>query len=378
MWFDPTTLFAGLIASLTVGGLVLLWSWYEDQSELILARGGCGFLLSGLGAAVFAARDDIPHELAQTFGPALVMLGLGLTWAGARAFNRSQAPGTVIGLGAVLWIGFTFIPPLFDSTHLRTAVACAILATYLLLAAQEIRSGAPLRGRTPLALLLLFHALVVMLRIPLSLGFLPPGTVPVQTQWLGAIVLEGMVFVQICVVLLIALTKERLEERLRQMAETDPLTGLCNRRALFERGSGALAACARMHRPAAVAIFDLDEFKAVNDTFGHAAGDAVLQAFGHAADECLRAGDVIGRIGGEEFALVLPDRDATAAKEVAQRVMERFHQRAAQVHGIACTTSGGLAVALNGSGSIESLLGAADQALYDAKREGSNTLRLAQ
>ncbi len=377
MWFDPTTLFAGLIASLTVSGLVLLWSWYEDQSELILARGGSGFLLAGLGAAVFAARDDIPHELGQMVGPGMVMLGIGITWAGARAFNRRPAPLWVIGLGTVLWIGFTLTPPLFESTHVRTAVGCAIIASYLLLAALEIRSGAPLRGRTPLAVLLMLHALFVMLRVPLSLGFVPPGVVPVQTQWLGAIVLEGMVFVQICAVLLIALTKERLEERLRAMAETDPLTGLCNRRALFERGSGALAACARTRKPAAVALFDLDEFKAVNDTFGHAAGDAVLQAFAHAAEECLWAGDIVGRIGGEEFALVLPGRDASAATAVAQQIMEQFHHLAAQGHGIACTASGGLAVALDGTGSIEALLGAADQALYDAKREGPNTLRLA-
>lgn len=379
MWFDPTTLFAGLIASITVGGAMLLWSWYEDQSELVLAWSGAGFLLAGIGVAALGARDEISPHLSQTLGPAVVLLGLGCTWAGARAFSGRSTPVLAVAVGMILWIALSFFPPIFAAANRRAACGSALIAVFLLLAARELLRGPPLRGRKPLATLLVVHAVAVAARIPLALEFIPAGTLPLQTKWLGVMVLEGMAFAQISAVLLITLTKERLETRLRQMAETDPLTGLCNRRALFEHGTAALAACSRAQTTAAVLIFDLDEFKEVNDTFGHAVGDAVLQAFGTAAVECLAKGDVVGRIGGEEFALVLPGRDQPAASAIARRLMARFKQLASQVegHAISCTASGGLAMSGNGRESIDTLLCAADAALYDAKREGINTLRLA-
>ena len=379
MWFDPTTLFAGLIASIAVGGLLLLWSWYEDRTELILAWGGSGFLLAGLGIIFIGARDEISLTLSQTCGPMLVLLGLGSTWAGARAFNGRTTPMMSIALGAILWLGLSFFPPIFDVGNRRAACASALIATYIVLSALELLRGEPLRGRKPLATMLFVHAAAVTLRIPLALGFLPPDAWPQQTKWLGIMVMEGMVFAQICTVLLITLTKERLETRLRQMAETDPLTSLCNRRAFFERGTAALETCVRAKASAAVLIFDLDEFKEVNDTFGHAVGDAVLQAFGAAALQCVAAGDVVGRIGGEEFALVLPHRDLPTASAVAQQIMARFKHLAAQVegHAITCSASGGLAMSRDGHNTIDILLAAADAALYDAKREGLNVLRLA-
>ncbi len=379
MWFDPTTLFAGLIATIAVAGMVLLWSWYEDQSERILAWGGAGFLLAAFGVAAVGARDDVPVFVAQVLGPAVVLLGLGCTFAGARTFNGRSTPIVVIGLGAGVWIALSFFPAIFEPGNRRAALVSGLIALYLFACALEILRGPPLRGRKPLAALIVVHAIVVAARIPLALEFIQPGALPLQTKWLGLIVLEGMACAQICAVLLLNLTKERLETRLRQMAETDPLTGLCNRRALFERGTTALAACSRTQTPVAVLIFDLDEFKEVNDTFGHAVGDAVLQAFGAAAVECLAKGDVVGRIGGEEFALVLPGRDQPAASAIARRVMARFKQLASQVegHAITCTASGGLAMSGKGRDSIDTLLCAADAALYDAKREGINILRLA-
>lgn len=376
MWFEPTTVFAALITTIVIGGVVLLWSWYEDRSELVLAWGGVGFLLAAAGAATIGAREDMPPSLSQTIGPALVMLGIGSTWAGARAFNGRSTSLGLVALGALVWV---CLPAGFEDARIRAACAFAVISTYLMLGALEVLGGKPLRGRKPLGVLLLVHALASALRIPLSLGFVPPDVLPVHTKWFGLFFLEGMAFCQACAVLLISLTKERLEARLRQMADTDPLTGLCNRRAFFERGSAVLSACARLKKPAAVLIFDLDEFKEVNDTFGHAMGDEVLKAFSAAATGCVRAKDVVGRIGGEEFALVLPEQDQRTASAVAHQIMARFKDLAAQVegHAITCTASGGLAFTPEGVGSIEALLGAADTALYAAKREGINVLRLA-
>ncbi len=379
MWFDPATLFVALIASLSVAGFVLLWSWYEDQSEKVLAWSGVAFLFGALGAVFFIARAVLPLSLCLTVGPALVMTGGACAWTGARAFNRRLTLRPALIAGPLVWLLFSLLPLFWSSASLRTAVVSAIIAAYLLLAAREFRRGEPLRGRIPLAILTLAHGLVVAVRIPLVLIFEPSGMLPLQSSWLDVIVLEGMIFAQVSAVLIIALTKERLEARLREAAEIDPLTGICNRRALLARGSAALAMCARVQRPAAVAIFDLDAFKAVNDTFGHAVGDAVLQAFAAAADGCLKPGDVFGRIGGEEFAVVMPGQDAAAATAVAYRMMERFRQLSTEVHGLGihCTASGGMAVAPAGDGAIAALLGAADQALYAAKRQGPNMLQLA-
>ena len=152
-----------------------------------------------------------------------------------------------------------------------------------------------------------------------------------------------------------------LLDRLERLAARDPLTGLANRRTWDERLERALADAGRHGRPLAVAVLDLDHFKAVNDAHGHAHGDRVLHDAAGAWEAELRPADVLARIGGEEFAVLLPECSLDAAVAVVERV------RAATPHGQTC--SAGVA-AWDGAEAAPVLVDRADRLLYEAKRQG--------
>jgi diguanylate cyclase (GGDEF)-like protein len=169
------------------------------------------------------------------------------------------------------------------------------------------------------------------------------------------------------------------ESRIREMAMTDDLTGLRNRRHILQRLREELARASRNGRALTVAIFDVDHFKRVNDEHGHDAGDEVLRAVGAMATRALRSSDLIARYGGEEFLLVLPETAGPGAAVIAERV--RAGVEAMRVdHGgeaLAVTISFGLAIfdptAPKGE-SGETLIKRADAALYRAKAGGRNQL----
>ncbi|MGU3494391.1 GGDEF domain-containing protein [Xanthobacteraceae bacterium A53D] len=379
MGLDHSTMFSALIVTMLVSGASLLWSWSRDRSETMLAWCGGGLLLTSFGIALFSAKISISPGLHYRLGPAALILGLSAVWAGARAFNRSSIPWLTMGLLPAGWLLFSLSPDFDTHLALRSIMGSLFIATPLLLAGAEFRRGEPLAGRMPLAILCGVHGVFVLLRVPVILELVPDGMAPMQSQWMGVALIEPMVMVQMTAILLIALTKERLEMRLRLAAQTDALTGLYNRRAFFEMGAARMAACAKAGKPVAVVIFDLDGFKAVNDTYGHATGDAVLRAFAAAVNQDTPGKAVAARIGGEEFALILPCCAADQAILLCERLMARFTRQALLANGMGlhCTTSGGIAVSADGSGTVEELLGQADHALYAAKREGENILRLA-
>ncbi len=122
----------------------------------------------------------------------------------------------------------------------------------------------------------------------------------------------------------VAMSKERAELEQRRAAETDPLTGIPNRRAFFDRGDPLLARFVVERRSAVLLLFDLDRFKAINDTAGHQGGDQVLQSFCDLVGASLGANDLFGRLGGEEFAYVMADVSMTQALQTAERLRTEF------------------------------------------------------
>lgn len=170
-----------------------------------------------------------------------------------------------------------------------------------------------------------------------------------------------------------------LHKQLQEQAVHDPLTGLYNRRYLDEVLERELARAVREGYPVSVAMIDLDHFKAVNDTYGHKAGDRVLQALGRLLHEQAREGDVPCRFGGEEFVLVLPRMAGDNARRRAEQWREAFAAQATR-HGeieIHCTMSVGLATYPGDATSVEGLLAGADRALYRAKAGGRNRVEAA-
>ena len=172
----------------------------------------------------------------------------------------------------------------------------------------------------------------------------------------------------------------RLTEQLRQQAQTDFLTGLANRRHFLALAQRELDRRKRYPQPLALAMLDLDHFKLVNDTHGHDTGDLVLQAFAETCRRLLRATDVVGRLGGEEFAILFPQTDAAQALEVGERLRAEIAAGGvARPQGlpIRYTVSLGIAAARDDDANIDMLLNRADAALYRAKADGRNCSRLA-
>ena len=175
----------------------------------------------------------------------------------------------------------------------------------------------------------------------------------------------------------LAISNARLYEQMVALSITDPLTGVFNRRHLFDHLDMELRRAERYGDAVSVAMIDIDHFKRLNDTWGHAAGDRVLQAVAAALRRCVRRVDTVARFGGEEFCVILPRQGRTEAFEVAEKLRVALqslelpaHAANAEMPGI--TASIGVATFPGDAGEASLLLDAADSALYASKRGGRN------
>ncbi len=170
-----------------------------------------------------------------------------------------------------------------------------------------------------------------------------------------------------------------LQAELERQATTDPLTGLVNRREFSRRFALDLARTQRDASPLSLVLIDLDHFKRINDQYGHAAGDAVLRTLAQLSHGCFRSIDTVGRLGGEEFAVLLPSADLHCAAQAARRLAQRLAETPVE-HDGQCIVAGmtaGVAQRLPGEDSLESLLQRADLALYAGKQAGRARTMLA-
>jgi diguanylate cyclase (GGDEF)-like protein len=171
---------------------------------------------------------------------------------------------------------------------------------------------------------------------------------------------------------------KRMEQELRYLAATDALTGLANRRHFLDQMRLALARHHRHETPTALLMLDLDWFKRVNDQYGHAVGDEVLRNFADVVQASLRNIDLLGRLGGEEFSILLPDTDATGAYEFAERVRQRAASQPVQTLAgeVTVTLSIGATSFVPQDKNTDVILARADRALYRAKENGRNRVEL--
>lgn len=191
----------------------------------------------------------------------------------------------------------------------------------------------------------------------------------------------------------VAITQEEMQQRIEEAtrelqiqkldaereARIDPLTSLNNRRAFFEYAERDVLRAVRYDFPVALIMLDLDHFKAINDGYGHPVGDRVLVALAEALRQSMREVDVVGRLGGEEFAILMPDTTAEAAIQAAERIRKAIEELELDVDGqrIAVTASFGVAVfEKTGDDTIHDLFTRADRALYRAKQSGRNRVEV--
>jgi diguanylate cyclase (GGDEF)-like protein len=174
--------------------------------------------------------------------------------------------------------------------------------------------------------------------------------------------------------------QKTLEDELRQLAVTDPLTGLANRRHFIERAEEEILRYRRLDGAACLLMADLDNFKKINDDHGHGVGDDVIRRFAAVARTVFRDIDVIGRLGGEEFAILMPETDGAGAAQGAERLrraIEGEHLALPDGRTLSFTVSIGVAALTSGDADVTQLMGHADAALYKAKRQGRNRVEIA-
>lgn len=177
--------------------------------------------------------------------------------------------------------------------------------------------------------------------------------------------------------LAIAVERARLFKRVQQLAITDDLTGLYNRRHFFNLGEMEFARALRYQHPLGVVMLDVDHFKEINDTYGHAVGDAVLKGIAQRLKDSCRGVDILARYGGEEFSLLLPETSLSAALETAERLRSCIADQPieAKDESLSATISLGVAALSKDTPDLSSLINRADQALLEAKSAGRNCVR---
>jgi len=370
MVLDSATLFTVATGITGLLGIFLLVLWLQERSVRALAWWGVAYLMGASAVTLWGARGWITFvtpELAN----ALLFLACGMVWSGARLFQgREVLPGALFA-GAATWLLAMQLAVFAESASARVVVASLVIAVYAFLTAFELRRERrrELRARWLSIAIPLLHSAVFL--APVALILFVPAKATVDGLF-ALFAFETVIYVVGTAFIVVVMAKERVVLVHKTAAMTDPLTGLFNRRAFLEAAERLIARRAREAQPVSVLLFDLDHFKSINDRFGHAVGDDAIKLFALTASANTRASDVIGRLGGEEFAAILPS-GATDAAHVAERLRTAFEHAGVEISGqrIGATVSIGIATAVSPV-AIDPLLARADNALYRAKANGRN------
>lgn len=379
MSLDLQTSISLAVFTLAVAGCLLLLSWLHQRGNQALAQWGIAFFLAAIGIALIGARGRIPDVWSIAAANALIAAAYGIMWKGVRAFEGRSSRPALVYAGAVVWLLACAIPAFFATGFARSLLITAIGMAYSLIAAYELwrGRGERLTSRWPLIVILVVHAATLPLRIPLFASL--NGGTPADPTLLGAVVFETLLFCICGVYLLGSLSKERVALQHEHTSLLDPLTGVANRRAFLSQGSRLIERTDTAGQPAALLLFDLDRFKAVNDRYGHAVGDDVLVAFCRVATASIRRNDLFARLGGEEFGCLLPGTPGTAALAIAEQIRAGFAaiEHASGETRFTATVSVGIAGTERRNIKLATLMVAADRALYRAKQDGRNRVAAA-
>jgi diguanylate cyclase (GGDEF)-like protein len=326
------------------------------------------------GSACFLL-DRTPHQVwANPLGNVLLVHGGVAVWAGARSL-RTVPPSKWAFTGIPL---ATLVASVLDSPATNTwsggPVFLAAMSLTVGLASRELWRLEPgySRVRIPMAVAAGGLSAFYFLR---WVAFLVEGqNGPTFVTVFGSAVTTLITMVLLVVVSfsMAALSSEQQTRALRVVASRDDLTGLLNRKAFLDLATEQLADRATTRGSGTLILADLDHFKSVNDTYGHAAGDVALQSFAESCTATVRSTDLVGRYGGEEFVLFLPGTNAERAENIAEEISRRL-AAAPTVNGMEMpTVSYGISTYDAGTTDVDGLIAAADAALYTAKSLGRN------
>jgi diguanylate cyclase (GGDEF)-like protein len=383
MSLDISTLY--LVATMMAAMLGAMLMFFGGQENIpALKWWGTAYLLGAASVALWTLAESMLGG--NAFGGMLSLalnsvgfLACGMVWNASRVFHgRSPTmPGLV--LGAIAWIAtVVMLEP--QASALRMTIGAGIVAVYAALTASELwtERRRMLQKRWPAIVVPVLHGVVLMLPILLG-GFLQPKDAEFGSSiWVTIFSIELVLYSVGTVFVIFMLVSERAVTAHKTAASMDPLTGMFNRRGFSEATSRVIEREANAGRPVTVLIFDIDHFKSINDRFGHPAGDEILKLFSTIVTNALRISDLSGRIGGEEFAALLPC-PLEEGVLAAERVREAFEASGIVVDDGPVDTTVSIGVSGGPAGTeLEVLLAAADTALYQAKRGGRNRVEAAE
>jgi diguanylate cyclase (GGDEF)-like protein len=376
---DVGTLFVIAIWVTSLLGLFLVFAWIQERIPA-LGWWGIAYLIGGFSGAVWrfggAGNALLPSGIANI----LLFVAVGMIWTAARLFHGRRVLWGPMCLGALLWLVAWSFPAFAQSAGSRVLLSSAIIAVYTFLIAAELwrERRKTLIRRWPALFVPMLHGAIFLFPVAVAtLGHGRSGMREVPSGWLTLFVIEVVLYVVGAAFIVLIHAKDRTVRFYKLAAATDPLTGVLNRRGFTEAADIVMGRSSEAKVPVSVIAFDLDHFKSINDRFGHGRGDAVLKLFASVVRRNMRADDVIGRLGGEEFIAILPGTlaDACAAAERVRAAFESCAELAemklpATVSvGVACGSP--LAV-------LDELIARADGALYRAKMNGRNRVEADQ
>ncbi|CDX19658.1 Diguanylate cyclase [Mesorhizobium sp. ORS 3324] len=372
MLLDYNSLLLAVGFSAACLSLTLFGTWLTARSDRFLLTWAISVLVVVAEVFVYDAYIGAPGKALGVLTLALLLLGFSVMLGAAHQFRTGRSPLPCIALGTGIAFALALPPMALGYDGLGFMLENFLAALLLFGTAYEYwrgRAEAPAQLVGVALLYSLTAASFVLCAAVLAWdGKLVLGHAP--SNWAEdlslVIVIASMTGIG---ALSLALNQGRLARHHKREAETDALTGLLNRRALFDlHGKAPVGAFM------AVVVFDLDGFKAINDQFGHAAGDEVLKIFAEELSGNLRPNDVAARMGGEEFALVLKRALPEMVEGTAERIRMAFAARTIETETgrFNCTVSAGFAFGSSEGVSFDKVLSAADKALYAAKRGGRN------
>jgi diguanylate cyclase (GGDEF)-like protein len=382
MNLDVNTLFLVTIYVEAILGLLLLFAWVQNSEVNAVAWWGSAHLLRAGSITLFGMYGQAPDIITIDLANAILLTSFAVTWTGARIFDGGKPVPAGIFAGAALWLFLSHMPLVESSLGFRSLLSAGIIASYTWLSVAEFWRGRAeqLVSRLPAIFMLFAHGCLFLLRTPLS-ALLPwsPSNQVFGSVWLTVLSSEALLFTISIAFIMLAMAKERAEQSHKTAAMIDPLTGLINRRGFFLESARVARRQADNPQLAAVLLVDLDNFKSINDRFGHALGDKVLQIFAATAVQTVRPSDFVGRLGGEEFAAVLHNVGRERALVIAERMRAAFAEATTMVDGsaIGATASIGMVMSDCPDFDVSELLVQADKALYEAKERGRNRVEVA-
>jgi diguanylate cyclase (GGDEF)-like protein len=378
MSFDTSTLYliATMLAAM-LGGMLVMFGKQENIAAL--KWWGAAYLLGSAAVAIWTIYGDTLGPMTSLALTSIGFFACGMVWNASRVFHGRKLlwPGLV--LGPLVWIAtmMTLAP---RDASIRLSMGAAIVAIYAALTASELWSERrrDMQRRWPTVTIPVLHGFVLMLPILIGVYMRPYDANFSTSIWVTVFSVELVLYAICTVFVIFMLVSDRTVAAHKNAASTDPLTGLFNRRGFAEACSRVIEREAIAGRPVTVMIFDIDHFKSINDRFGHPAGDEILKLFAVVIASNLRLSDLSGRIGGEEFAALLP----CALEEgviVADRMRQVFENSNIVCDEGPVDTTVSIGVAGGPAGTeLEVLLAAADTALYQAKRGGRNRVEAAE